>query len=204
MSGSPMPVISLIASVAWITPMTPGSTPSTPPSAQLGTRPGRRRLRIQAAVARAVLRREHRRLPFEPEDAAVGVRLAEQHARVVGQIARREVVGAVEDDVVGLEQLQRVLRRQRRLVGLDLDVRIDRVQPILRRRELRAADVRRAVDDLPLQVAEVDDVEVDDADACRRRRPPDTSRRASRGRRRRCTARCPPSAGAARPRRPPA
>ena len=35
-----MPVISLIASVAWMTPMTPGSTPSTPPSAQLGTSPG--------------------------------------------------------------------------------------------------------------------------------------------------------------------
>ena len=67
--------------------------------------PGRRRLRIQAAIARTVLGREHRRLPLEPEDAAVGVRLAEQHARVVGQIARREVVGAVEDDVVRLEQL---------------------------------------------------------------------------------------------------
>ena len=39
-SGSPMPVRSLIASVAWITPISPGSTPSTPPSAQLGTSPG--------------------------------------------------------------------------------------------------------------------------------------------------------------------
>ena len=38
------------------------------------------------------------------------------------------------------------------------------MQAILRRRELRAADVRRAVQQLPLQVAEVDDVEVDDAD----------------------------------------
>ena len=61
---------------------------------------GRRRLGIQAAIARAVLRREHRRLSFEPEDAAVRVRLAEQHARVVHEIARREIVGAVEDDVV--------------------------------------------------------------------------------------------------------
>ena len=39
------------------------------------------------------------------------------------------------------------------------------LQPILRRRQLRPPDVRRAVNDLPLQVAEVDDVEVDDADA---------------------------------------
>ena len=71
---------------------------------------GRRRLGIQAAVARAVLGREHRCLALEPEDAAVDVRLAEQHARVVHEIARREVVGAVEDDVVRLEQLQRVRR----------------------------------------------------------------------------------------------
>ena len=35
-----MPMISLIASMACITPMIPGSTPSTPPSAQLGTMPG--------------------------------------------------------------------------------------------------------------------------------------------------------------------
>ena len=39
-ASSPPPSSSLIASVAWIVPITPGSTPSTPPSAQLGTRPG--------------------------------------------------------------------------------------------------------------------------------------------------------------------
>ena len=50
------------------------------------------------------------------------------------------------------------------LVRLNVDVRVDGVQAILRRRELRAPDVRRAVDNLPLQVAEVDDVEIDDAD----------------------------------------
>ena len=40
MSGSPAPMISLTASVAWMVPTTPGRIPSTPPSAQLGTRPG--------------------------------------------------------------------------------------------------------------------------------------------------------------------
>ena len=44
------------------------------------------------------------------------------------------------------------------------DVGVERVQPVLRRRQLRPADVRRPVQDLPLQVAEVDDVEVDDAE----------------------------------------
>src|SRR4051812_41909205 len=32
--------------------------------------PGRRRFGIEAAIARTFLRREHRRLPLEPEDAA--------------------------------------------------------------------------------------------------------------------------------------
>ena len=83
----------------------------------------RRRLGIEAAIARTVLGGEHRGLTLEAEDAAVGVGFAEQHARVVHQVAGREVVGAVEDDVVGLEQLQRVLGAERRLVGLDGDVR---------------------------------------------------------------------------------
>ena len=39
-SGSPMPVISLTASVTMIEPIEAQSTPSTPPSAQLGTMPG--------------------------------------------------------------------------------------------------------------------------------------------------------------------
>ena len=39
-SVSPTPSTSLIASVAWIVPTSPGSTPSTPPSSQPGTAPG--------------------------------------------------------------------------------------------------------------------------------------------------------------------
>ena len=39
-SGSPTPTINLTASMAWTTPMIPGSTPSTPPSAHVGTMPG--------------------------------------------------------------------------------------------------------------------------------------------------------------------
>ena len=97
--------------------------------------------------------------------------MPEQHARVVHQIARLKVVGAVEDDVVVLEHLERVLRRQRQLVRDDLDRRVHRRQPIARRIELPLADIGRAVDNLPVQVARVDDVEVDQterADAGRR------------------------------------
>ena len=39
-SGSPMPRMSLMTSVAWMMPTRPGRMPRTPPSAQDGTRPG--------------------------------------------------------------------------------------------------------------------------------------------------------------------
>ena len=60
-----------------------------------------------------------------------------------------------------------------------MHVRVQRVQRSLADASFDAADVRRAVEDLALQVAQVDDVEVDDADRAdagggeihRRRRP---------------------------------
>jgi hypothetical protein len=96
-----------------------------------GNEARRRRLGIQAPIARAFLGREHGRLPLEPENAAIDIRLVEQHARVVDEIAGREIVGAVDDDVVGREQVERVLGRDRRVVRDDLDQRVDVTQSIL-------------------------------------------------------------------------
>ena len=75
-----------------------------------GNEPGRRRLRVEAAIARAFLGGEDAGLSFEAEDGAVGVGLADQDAGVVDEVARLEVVGAVGDDVVVLEDLERVRR----------------------------------------------------------------------------------------------
>ena len=120
-----MPRISLIASVAWIDADDPGQHAEHAALGAARHQSRRRRLGIEAAVARAVLGREHRRLPLEAEDASVGIRLAEQHAGVVDEVARREVVGAVDDDVVRREQIERVRGRERRLVEIDLHVRVD-------------------------------------------------------------------------------
>src|SRR5947209_171150 len=129
-----------------------------------------RRLRIQTAVARTFRRPEDARLPLEAEDRAIDVRLAREHAGVVDEVARREVVRAVHDHVVVAKQLQRVLARQARLVSFDLHVRVDVVQPVARRLDLRSAHVLRAVDDLPLQVRRVHHVEVHDAERADARR----------------------------------
>ena len=128
------------------------------------------RLGVEAAIAGAFLRVEHRRLSLEAEDAAVDIRLAEQHAGVVDEIARGEIVGAVHDDVVLADDVERVLRREPRLVGLHVHVGIEIGEASLGRLELRRAEGGGAVDDLPLEVGEVHHVEVDDPDGADARR----------------------------------
>src|SRR5512133_3094009 len=83
MSASPAPRISLIASVACITPTSPGSTPSTPPSAHDGTSLGG----------------EDAYLTFKAEDGAIHIRLPRQYAGVVHQVTGCEVVGPVHHQV---------------------------------------------------------------------------------------------------------
>ena len=51
---------------------------------------------------------EDRGLPLKAEDGAIDIRLIEQHARVIHEIARGEVVRAIDDDVVIAEEIERV------------------------------------------------------------------------------------------------
>ena len=132
--------------------------------------PRRRRLGIEAPVARAFLRIKHRGLPLEAEDAAVDVGLAQEHAGVVHEVSRGEIVRPVGHDVVVAEDVERVLRRQARLVRDHFDVRVDVGNRVLRRLDLQPAHVARIVDDLPLQVGEIDHVEIDDAQPADARR----------------------------------
>ena len=90
--------------------------------------------------------------------------MLEQHAGVVDQVARGEVVGAVDHDVVVLEDVEGVLAGERDFVLDDLHVRIDVQHVLAGGVELLAADVLGAVNDLALQVGEIDDVEIDQAD----------------------------------------
>jgi len=50
------------------------------------------------------------------------------------------------------------------MVHLDADVRVDGLQPVPRRLHLRPSQAGRIVQDLPLQVARIDRVVVDDAE----------------------------------------
>ena len=126
--------------------------------------PGRRRHRVEVAVVGAVLVPEDADLALEPVDRAPHVRLAEQHAGVVDQVAGGEVVRPVQDQVVRPEDVQRVVGVQPLLVQDHVDVRVDLGDRLLRRQRLGLAEVGHAVDHLALQVGLVDHVEVDDAE----------------------------------------
>src|SRR3989454_6181238 len=130
-----------------------------------GHEPGRRRFRIEAAVARPLRREEDARLTFEPEDRPVDVRFVQEDGRIIHEVPCREVVRPIDDHVVVAQDVQRVVGRQSGLVGLHVDVRIDLRDPFFRDLDLLAPDVLRPIEHLALEIRLVDHVEVDDPEA---------------------------------------
>ena len=122
-----------------------------------------RRLRKEAAVARALEGLEHGDLALEAKDRSMNDGDAMFDRRVVQEIPGGEVVCAVDHDVVALDDAIDVRRGQAFLVADDLDVGIQGLERLLRRGDLRLADAIGVVKDLPLQVGEVDHIGVDDA-----------------------------------------
>ena len=121
----------------------------------------RRRFRVEAAVARTLFGRKDTRLAFKAKNRTVGVRLAGEHAGVIDQVARLEVVRAVGDDVVVAKDIERVRAGQHHVVLDDLCAGVERGQFVGGGVDLQSADIGRRVNDLPLQIAFVDNVEVD-------------------------------------------
>src|SRR6185295_7837329 len=144
-----------------------------------GDETGGRRLGEEAAVAGSARAPEDRDLAFEAEDRAVDVRLAEQDAGVVDQIAGGEVVRAVDHQVVIAEEVERIARIEPQVVGDDLNVAVDAAQAVRSGLGLRPADVSLAEQDLALEVRLVHAVEIDEPEpADSRRREIEPERRA--------------------------
>src|SRR5579875_2715167 len=85
------------------------------------------RLRIKAAVARALFGGKDTGLPFKAEDRGVRIGFAAEHAGVIDQVARGEVVGAIGNDVVVLDNLKCVGAGEHRLMLHNLQIRIQRL-----------------------------------------------------------------------------
>ena len=80
------------------------------------------------------------------------------------EIARREIIGAIGDDVVAVNQVERVRRCQSCVMSLNADVWVESGHHICRAFDLRLADVAGSEDHLPLQVRKRDNIVIDDAE----------------------------------------
>src|SRR6266516_7251063 len=107
------------------------------------------------------MRSEHGRLTLEAKDRAIDVWLPCKHADVVRQITGGKVIRAVHDHVVVSHDLLRVVAGEATFVQFEFDLRINIPQPVTRRCKFAAADVLCSVKNLPLQIGEVDTVEID-------------------------------------------
>ena len=165
---SPMPQMSFTASVPMIEPIVAHRMPRDTALGAWGHHARRRGFAGTGPVVDAPsvgrIGPEDRHLAAEAVDRAPHVGFSGEDGRVVDEVARGEVVGAVEDEVVLREQLDSVLVAERELMGVHSDQRIDLEHRVARRLRLRDADVGLPVDHLSLQIGLVDDVEVDDAD----------------------------------------
>mmetsp|Transcript_16918 Transcript_16918/g.52859 ORF Transcript_16918/g.52859 Transcript_16918/m.52859 type:complete len:354 (-) Transcript_16918:16-1077(-) len=127
-----------------------------------GARRGRRLEDVAVGRAEAGRVVEDGDLALEAEDGGVHVSLAPLEADVVDEKLRLKIVGPVENDVVRVDEVRRVLPAEALAHLDDGHERVDSPQRLGRARRLRDADVRRRVDDLPLQVRHVHHVVVDD------------------------------------------
>ena len=119
---------------------------------------------VEVAVDGAASGVEHAELPARAEHRAPHVRDPEDGGGVGHEVAGLEVVGAVEHDVVAVQHVEHGVPAQALTVGGDGDLGVESGERAGGGIDLGPADVGGAVDDLPVEVAQVDGVVVDDAE----------------------------------------
>ena len=131
----------------------------------------------EVAVVRAAPR--HPDLARPPQRGAPDEGDAGRDGRVVGGEAGLVVVGSVDQDVGAGEQFAGGGDREQSPMSDDVRTRRLRADAGGRRVDLRASDVRGAVQDLPMQVRLIDQVVVDDGDRADARGGKDRNDRAA-------------------------
>src|SRR5437588_8402973 len=125
-------------------------------------RPRRRRLGKQTAITwPAEMRCKNSRLPVETKYRSINVWLFRKNADVVRQITRWKIIRTIDHHIVAGDNFERVLARESTFVRFDFDGRVGIAQTVARRVQLFTADVFCAVQNLPLQIAKIDIVEID-------------------------------------------
>lgn len=99
-----------------------------------------------------------RGLSFELEDGAMNERLFQEVGRVIGREAGGEVIGAVEDGIVGLKKIEAIFCFESTFVLEDFDVWIDLVNSCGGAFEFGFTHAAGIVKDLSMQVGFIDDI----------------------------------------------
>jgi hypothetical protein len=130
-----------------------------------GNHAGWRGFGIEAAIAgSAKVRSEDAGLAFKTENGTVDVGFLEENAGVVGEVTGREIIGAVDDDIVLADDVEGVFAGKPGVMDDDFAGGVDAVDGFLGGFSLGTSDVRGGVNDLALEIGEIDGVEVDNAD----------------------------------------
>ena len=141
----------------------PGSTPNTPASAQFGVTPSAA-FGKHAAIAGAFSRQITESLAFEAVDCRRHQHLLLQHTGVVDLVARAQPVAAIDDQIVGIDEIHHVSCGHFGVMRPHLDQRIEGPEARSGGSDLGHADIGLCVQHLALQVPDVDGVEIDDAE----------------------------------------
>ena len=123
-----------------------------------------------ATVARSAVQIENAHLALKLVNRAEHDRNAVQRTRIVNEVARLVVVGAVDHQIVTVNLFQDIRRIELHLFGDKFDILVDILYFILNGSNFRAFDIAGTVKHLALQVFERNLVEIDDLDG------PDTRR----------------------------
>ncbi len=125
---------------------------------------GGRRGKKTTVARTAEVRGEHGDLALEFKDAAVNEGAAGEDGGVVVKVAGGEVIGAIDDHVVGGEEREGVGGGDAFGVKDDVDKRIERAETGGGRGDFGCADGGVVVEDLALQVGRFNEVEISEAE----------------------------------------
>ena len=124
-----------------------------------------RRRFLEHAVIACCARQMGERLAIETQDATMRERLSCHHASIIDEKLHGEVVGAIHDEVIFLDDVERIRRVEEFVVGVHFHVRVDGLDFLLCALYLWHAHILGEMDDLTLEVGEVHHIGINDADA---------------------------------------
>ena len=108
--------------------------------------------RLEQASVAGCAREMGERLSFEAQDASMGEWFASFYAGIVDEELHREVVGAVDDEVVVADDVKRIVGHQELTVGVDLHVGVNGEHLCFCRLDLWHSHIGSEMNHLPLEV----------------------------------------------------